>query len=43
MAQMFNRISKTLYQITQELLELFAINIDERNSQESSEVGDIDD
>lgn len=43
MAQMFNRISKTLYQITQELLDLFAININERNSQESSEVGDIDD
>ncbi len=43
MAQMFNRISKTLYQITQELLDLFAINIDESNSKDSSEVGDIDD
>lgn len=43
MARVFNRISKTLYEITQELLDLFAINIDERNSHESSDVSDIDD
>ena len=43
MAQWLNRLSKTLHIATQELLELFAINVDKNNSQVSSDVSEADD
>ena len=43
MAQLLNRLSKTLHEVGLELLELFAINVDADNAQTGSDVSDIDD
>ncbi len=43
MAQLLNRLSKALYKVGQELLDLFAINVDEDNYQAGTDVSDIDD
>ena len=42
MAQWLNRLSETLHEATQELLELFAINVDAKNSQAGSDTSDSD-
>lgn len=43
MAQLLNRLSKTLHQATQEFLDLFAINADVENVQETADISDTDD
>ena len=43
MARLLNRLSKTLHQATQELLDLFAINADIESVQETADARDTDD
>lgn len=43
MARLLNRLSKTLHQATQELLDLFAINADVESVQETVDARDTDD
>lgn len=43
MARLLNRLSKTLHQATQELLDLFAINADAESVQETADARDTDD
>ncbi len=43
MAQFLDQLSKTLHKATQELLDLFAINLDTNNTQTGSDFGDTDD
>lgn len=43
MAQLFNRLSETLHEATRELLEMFAINADVKNTQTSSDINDTED
>lgn len=43
MAQWLNRLSETLHIATQELLDMFAINLDAKNSKVASDINDTDD
>ena len=43
MAQWLNRLSETLHTATQELLDMFAINVDTKNSQVTSDINNTDD
>ncbi len=43
MAQLLNRLSETLHEATEELLDMFAINIDFKRKQASSEIDEADD
>ncbi len=43
MAQFLDRLSKTLHEATQELLDLFAINVDINSTQAGSDIRDADD
>lgn len=42
MAKLLNRLSKSLHQATQQLLDMFAIYTDDKDAPES-EIGDTDD
>lgn len=43
MAHFFDQLSKTLHEATQELLDMFAINIESKNTQTGSDIRDTDD
>lgn len=42
MAQFLNRLSETLHEATQELLDMFAINLDTKNTQANPDINDAD-